>query len=627
MKSLALDQTNCRDVVFSGVGIALSKDIVYLCALFNKHVLFMKTTKFFAAIIAAFTLFSIVGCTEGSGVSLNDKVVFDITVSDIGSTSATVSVDPNDDTVIYYFDKVTKAAYMTYDSDLEFMKARIAALRVYCEEQGASLVQSLSVGNAEHTYSGELTPSTDYYIFAFAVDAKLNPISDLSLKAFKTDEGKTSNNTFSVKVVDGVITITPSNNDQYFWDVVPSNYYDGQTDEYIIADLIDYYKSEGGLSYYLVSGVDTFDMSEYLTPGESYTVYVFGYEDAPTTGITEYTFTYEGNGGSGSDDPEYGEPSNNTFSVSVNGGTITVTPSNNDQYFWTVEESGFYTGESDSYIISDLVSYYKDSGYFSYYLVSGKDSYDMSEYLTAGKSYTVYVFGYDNGVTTGLTQYTFTYEGTSGGGNTGGDISTPTGDIALNVAGAAAYYYGDLYKNGCNDWDLYLYNDLEILYVEFLTALNSTSPVGTYTIVPYSDNMSAGDALAGEFDDEGYMWPSYYLKYDSSDNLEAYALIASGTVSITKSGSNYTVAVNCKDDSGNKITANYTGAMEVAEGELEENSMSSKSNLRSARKTLRRFSSAASLRPAVKSAKKAHIIRDVKSICAVKNLRGARLAK
>ncbi len=454
----------------------------------------MKTTKFFAAIIAAFTLFSVVGCTDGPGVSLNDDVTFDITVSEIGSTSATVSVDPSDDTVIYYFDKVTKASYKTYDSDLEFMKARIAALRVYCEEMGVSLVQSLSVGEAMHTYSGELAPSTDYYIFAFAVDAKLNPISDLSLKAFKTDEGKTSNNTFSVNVVDGVITITPSNNDQYFWDITPSYYYEGKTDDFIMTDLVDYYKDQGGLSSYLVSGVDTFDMSEYLTPGETYTVYVFGYEDAPTTGITEYTFTYNS---------------------------------------------------------------------------------------------------------------------TSGGGNTGGDETTTlTGDVAINVAAAEAYYYGDLYENGCNDWDLYLYNDLETLYVEFLTALNSTSPVGTYTVVPWSDNITAGNAIAGEFDDEGYIWPSYYLKYDSSDKMVAYALITSGTVSVTKSGSNYTVVANLADELGNKITVDYTGAMVVEEGEIvEETSMSSKGNIRAARKALRHFSSAAKIRPAAKT------------------LRGARLAK
>ena len=452
----------------------------------------MKTTKFFAAIVAAFTLFSIVGC-EGSGVSLNDDVTFDITVSNIGSTSATVTVEPSDRTVIYYFDKVTKAAYESYDNDMEFMKSRIAALRVYCEEQGASLIQSLSVGDAEYTYSGELNPSTKYYIFAFAVDAKLNPISDLSLKAFKTEEGKVSNNTFSVKVDGGNITITPSNNDQYFWDIVTSNYYAGETDEFIISDLIDYYKDQGGLSYYLVSGVDSYDMSDYLTPGESYTVYVFGYEDAPTTGVTKYTFTYNS---------------------------------------------------------------------------------------------------------------------TSGGGSTDDEVTAINKDVALNVAGAAAYYYGDLYEIGYNDWDLYLYNDLEILYVEFLTALNVTSPVGTYTIVPYSENMSAGDALAGEFDDEGYIWPSYYLKYDSSDNVESYALITSGTVNVTKSGSNYTVSVDLTDESGYKITANYTGAMEVAEGELsDEYSMSSKGNIRSARKALRRFSSVASIRPAAK------------------NLRGARLAR
>lgn len=448
----------------------------------------MKTTKFFAAIVAAFTLFSIVGC-EGSGVSLNDDVTFDITVSNIGSTSATVTVEPSDRTVIYYFDKVTKAAYESYDNDMEFMKSRIAALRVYCEEQGASLIQSLSVGDAEYTYSGELNPSTKYYIFAFAVDAKLNPISDLSLKAFKTEEGKVSNNTFSVKVDGGNITITPSNNDQYFWDIAPSYYYEGETDDFIISDLIDYYKDQGGLSYYLVSGVDSYDMSDYLTPGESYTVYVFGYEDAPTTGVTKYTFTYNS---------------------------------------------------------------------------------------------------------------------TSGGGSTGSDDSTTlTGDVTMVPTEAEAYYYGDYYENGTNSWWIYLFNDSEVVGIECFSSLNATTPVGTYTVTYYSESGNkVGDALEGWFDDEGYILPTcYYSDYD-------YALVTAGTVTITASGSNYTVIANFEDALGHKITANYTGAMEVAEGELsDEYSMSSKGNIRSARKALRRFSSVASIRPAAK------------------NLRGARLAR
>lgn len=58
---------------------------------------------------------------------------------------------------------------------------------------------------------------------------------------------------------------------------------------------------------------------------------------------------------------------------------------------------------------------------------------------------------------------------------------------------------------------------------------------------------------------------SAYYNYTTED----FAYPASGTITITKSsGSNYTVDIAVYDELGHKISANYTGEMVVAEGEL-----------------------------------------------------------
>ena len=450
----------------------------------SKH---MKAKKLFAVLFSAFALL-MVGCElpnngEGDGEGVSD-VTFEISVSDITSTGATVSVVPSDLTTLYYFDRVAKSAYDSFKgNNIAFMEAMVENLREFCEEGGTSLASSLSVGEDSHDFSGELVPSTDYYIFAFAVDSKLNPCSNLSLKAFSTPEVQSSTNTFKVSVNGGEITVTPSNNDPYFWDLVPTETYQSMSEAELMTELIAYYQEAGNLEYYIVQGVDSFDYTASLSVGASYTVCVFGYNGMPTTAMTKYTFTYEG--------------------------------------------SGSGSGDSDA---------------------SG--------------------------------------------------TTTLTGNVALNVAEIDAYYYGDYYEIGTNNWEIGFFNNsgYEYVFSEFFTTLGQNTPEGTYTISGNAGN--AGTAYAGEIL-EGEIYPTYYAKFDTSEELVAFALITSGKFSIAKSGTNYTVSLDLADDNGNKVTASYTGAITVAKGEVSSSqaSVGGRANHRAARNTLRRFSSVASIRP------------------------------
>ena len=200
----------------------------------------MKAKNFFAVLVSMFALLMTACETPNDNGGGDENVTFEISVSDITSSGATVSVVPSDKSVMYYFDKVPQETYKAYKNDAEFMKAMVEALRAYVEVSGSSLFSSISVGEDSHTYSGELAPATDYYIFAFAIDSKLNPNSKLALKEFTTDNAKVSDNTFEIYVNGGFVAGSPSNNDPYFWTVEPSDIYAGQNDDFIMTDLIEY---------------------------------------------------------------------------------------------------------------------------------------------------------------------------------------------------------------------------------------------------------------------------------------------------------------------------------------------------------------------------------------------------
>lgn len=139
-----------------------------------------------------------------------------------------------------------------------------------------------------------------------------------------------------------------------------------------------------------------------------------------------------------------------------------------------------------------------------------------------------------------------------------------TSDITVSgINYAGAEYYGDDFDFGTNGWVFYMGNDDEELCFELFTELNATTPVGSYTIdLEYSG--AKGTAWEGYYSDLGTM-PGYY-NYSTDD----YAYPASGTITIAASGSNYTVKVAVYDELGHKISANYTGAMEIAEGQIED---------------------------------------------------------
>ena len=172
-------------------------------------------------------------------------------------------------------------------------------------------------------------------------------------------------------------------------------------------------------------------------------------------------------------------------------------------------------------------------------------------------------------------------------GDEGSDYTTLTQDVVYTATKAEAGYYGDYYDTGTNNWMLVLSNtsDYEIM-CEFFTALDNNNPEGRYDIDWEVTTGASGTGLAGDVDNEGYIYGTWYCNEDVSD----YAAATYGSISISQNGSGYDISVEFTDDLNHTISCNYTGALSIYDGNEDVASISSK-NIRSAVRTFKRFSS------------------------------------
>lgn len=169
------------------------------------------------------------------------------------------------------------------------------------------------------------------------------------------------------------------------------------------------------------------------------------------------------------------------------------------------------------------------------------------------------------------------FDGSTGGGEggeEGGDdevYTSLTSDLVVSgINYAEAYQYGDAFESGTDDWLIAIGNDDEELAFELFTASGASTPVGTYTI-DTNYTLAAGTIWDGSYSDEGIL-PGYY-NYTTYD----YAYPSSGTLSIAKSGSNYTITVRMKDELGHSITADYSGNLTIQDGYADSESYITKS--------------------------------------------------
>ncbi len=231
---------------------------------------------------------------------------FEITVSDITATTATVSVTPSNDTVYYYTGMVEADDLLEYASIEAYADSLLDYLPTYVEwyngyygpYYGEITIEDMFMkGLDEYTYE-ELDPSTKYCVFAFQVDlTELKRVADVTSKEFTTLELKKSENIISFNHNEGdtIINITTTNSDDYFWTYIEKDtlayYYGGDAAE-CFAETVEYWADYYGswFSLLLSSGDEEINTKEFIEKPDTY---VFIAANLYDTTINSDVFTAE----------------------------------------------------------------------------------------------------------------------------------------------------------------------------------------------------------------------------------------------------------------------------------------------------------------------------------------------
>ena len=224
-------------------------------------------------------------------------VTFDISISDITATSATVKVVPSDTKAYYYFDIINAENIREYESDSAMVQDYIDYYVEYIEEYNeyygtdySFFEEFISQGEDELEYE-ELTASTQFYAFAAVVDSASNKVKGKVFKVpFTTKDVEKV--TFSIVATpsDTCVIFTPNNSSiTFLYDYMDTDTLNAacQANELTQAEYFQAYMAylEQMLVYY---GATLSDMTisgpfyisyhdKYVTPGRPFTLMAQAY--------------------------------------------------------------------------------------------------------------------------------------------------------------------------------------------------------------------------------------------------------------------------------------------------------------------------------------------------------------
>ena len=216
-------------------------------------------------------------------------VTFAIEVLDKTPINATVSFTPSDNAATYYYDVVPKATFEKYATAKAYAKKVVSELKAYCEQMNYTLADVLSTGVKKYRFLG-LLPNTEYYTFAFGVDADGTITTEVVTLPFTTlEEVVDAEMTFDLKVLDitsnsAYVAITPSNSvATYYYDVVSKEELERYADakayaKKVVASIKEYNDFYGiSLAWNLSAGADGYQFdATMVAPNADYYAFAFG---------------------------------------------------------------------------------------------------------------------------------------------------------------------------------------------------------------------------------------------------------------------------------------------------------------------------------------------------------------
>lgn len=221
-------------------------------------------------------------------VAAKAQEVFDgvITVENITSTTADVTITPTDNNVTYYwtvwsaevYDDVVNGAYAQYgiNSAEDYLAYELSYYLSQYAAYGYTIDDFVSVGVDTYSFT-KFDPETDYVVVAAQVDASGNVIGEVLVENFTTEAAAESENVITITYDDatGTLNITTTNNDPYFFYIETLAGYDEYQSSYLpeavaaeLQDWIETIESIGAyydvyLEDYVFSGDQSFSLEDF----------------------------------------------------------------------------------------------------------------------------------------------------------------------------------------------------------------------------------------------------------------------------------------------------------------------------------------------------------------------------
>lgn len=234
---------------------------------------------------------------------------FNITVSKVMSYQVHLDIVPENNDFKYYPGVITRYDYSRYSCAEIFVDAVDKELRRLYEIQHTTVpFDELFLYTGAQFYSQvNLKADTEYYAFAIPYDDQGRPEAVVVTEPFKTASGKRSDITFGAELQGSMLTIIPSNGDQYFADYerkkeIDEYYY---SPYYFYETMVQLYWEYDFLDYFLVRGKETTDISDYydLTPGDRFYLVAAGFENGTNSDVQCFLITYNGKDEPGTVEP------------------------------------------------------------------------------------------------------------------------------------------------------------------------------------------------------------------------------------------------------------------------------------------------------------------------------------
>ena len=269
-----------------------------------------------------------------------NELSFKIEVTDIGLTKATVNVTADKKDAVFFVNVFSPEQYQQWGGDETAFATHALALVDYYVSMGRTteeMVANLgSVGSASLVFD-DLVDNTEYMAYAVGIDENFYVNTKAEVFRFTTKKAEESANTFDINITGTTYcsvlgTVTPSNADQFICSIQPKEQLlEYESDAAIMYDLVATYQKWNSLDKVLHAG-DVVDLEAIssLSPSTEYVVLCFGWDEAPTTGLTRAEFKTE---------PEGGRPQNQemTFVLSDiihNKVTVNISPKLGLYYFY-----------------------------------------------------------------------------------------------------------------------------------------------------------------------------------------------------------------------------------------------------------------------------------------------------